>query len=146
MSDFAPGLPSGAVPDPSFVGRGITFPMQVDHTGGISLSRGTDGIDRSLLVILVTAPGERVMRPHFGCKIWELLFEPINHNTLGLMGEAVRTAVARWEPRVVLDDVDLDVDDREDGLVHITLIYTVRTTNDRRNLVFPFYTIPREES
>ena len=50
--------------------------------------------------MLPTAPGERVMRPQFGCRIWELLFEPINANTLGLMGEAVREALGPWEPRI----------------------------------------------
>ena len=67
-----------------FIGRGITFPMRVDQSGTIAMSRGVDDIDASLRVVLLTAPGERVMRPLFGCRIWELMFEPINANTLGL--------------------------------------------------------------
>ena len=59
---------------------------------------------------IITAPGERVMRPQFGCRIWDLLFEPINANTLGLMGEAVRDAVSQWEPRVVLEELDIEPD------------------------------------
>jgi len=146
LSDIAPRLPDGSVPDAAFTGRGITFPMRVDHTGSIAMSDGTDGIDRSLRVVLITAPGERVMRPQFGCKIWDLLFEPVNANTLGMMAQAVRDAVAQWEPRVELENVDVAADPADPSLVRIELSYRVRTTNDRRNLVYPFYVIPREES
>jgi len=132
--------------DPSdFIGRGISFPLRVDQSGSIATSSGPADVDSSIRMILTTAPGERLMRPHFGCKIWELLFEPINANTLGLMGEAVREAIGRWEPRVTLDDVRLDPSRRDAGEVLINIDYTIRTTNDRRNLVYPFYVIPRED-
>lgn len=132
--------------DPSdFIGRGISFPLRVDQSGSIATSSGPADLDSSIRMILTTAPGERLMRPHFGCKIWELLFEPINANTLGLMGEAVREAVGRWEPRVTLDDVRLDPSGQHAGEVLIEIDYTVRSTNDRRNLVYPFYVIPRED-
>ena len=127
-----------------FIGRGISFPIRVDQSGAIALTNGTADIDSALRMILTTAPGERVMRPFFGCRIWELLFEPINANTMGLMGEAVREAVGRWEPRITLDDVRIDPDERQHARVLIYLDYTVRATNDRRNLVYPFYVIPRE--
>jgi hypothetical protein len=71
------------------------------------------------------------------------MFEPINANTLGLMREAVREAVGRWEPRVTLDDVRLVPDEGSLGRVMIHVDYVVRTTNDRRNLVYPFYVIPQ---
>lgn len=132
--------------DPSdFIGRGISFPLRVDQAGSIATSQGVGDIDSSIRMVLTTAPGERLMRPHFGCKIWELLFEPINANTLGLMSEAVREAVSRWEPRVVLDDVRLDASGHDNGEVQIHVDYTVRATNDKRNLVYPFYVIPRED-
>ena len=80
--------------DPAdFIGRGIAFPFRVDQSGSIATSSGPADIDSSIRMILTTAPGERLMRPEFGCRIWELLFEPINANTLGLMGEAVREAI-----------------------------------------------------
>jgi phage baseplate assembly protein W len=147
MSESQPlRLPDGSVPDPAFIGRGLAFPMGVDHTGAIAMTSGAEDLDRSIRVVLATAPGERVMRPEFGCKIWDLLFEPINANTLGLMAQSVREAVAQWEPRVDVDEVDVTPDPRDGGLVRIAVSFTVRTTNDRRNLVFPFYVIPREES
>ena len=90
-------------------------------------------------------PGERLMRPEFGCRVWELLFEPINANTLGLMAEYVRLALSQWEPRATVDDVSVRPRDAEDGAVDIAISYTVRSTNDRRNLVYPFYLIPGED-
>ena len=132
--------------DPSdFIGHGISFPLRVDQSGAIAMTSGASDIDSSIKMILTTAPGERVMRPMFGCRIWELLFEPINANTMGLMGEAVREAISRWEPRVTLENVDIVPDPGSIGAVLIHLDYRVRTTNDRRNLVYPFYVIPRED-
>ncbi|MFN3254055.1 MAG: GPW/gp25 family protein [Ilumatobacter sp.] len=128
-----------------FIGRGISFPLRVDQSGAIAMTSGVADIDSAIRMVLTTAPGERLMRPDFGCRIWEMLFEPINANTLGLMGEAVKEAIGRWEPRVELDDVRLDSSGHNDGEVFIHVDYTVRTTNDRRNLVYPFYVIPRED-
>ena len=82
--------------DPSFLGRGIFWPMGVDHTGAIRLTQGAQDLDRSIRIILATAPTERVMRPQFGCRIWEMLFEPVTPNLLGLMAESVRQALAQW--------------------------------------------------
>ena len=138
-------LPDGTVPDPAFIGRGVRFPMAVDHRGAIAMASGPDQLDCSIRVVLSTAPGERVMRPQFGCRIWDLLFEPVNANTIGLMAQAVREAVAQWEPRVDLREVDVIPDPDDSSLVRIFLTYEIRTTNDRRNLVYPFYVIPREE-
>jgi len=129
---------------PSYVGRGIAFPMRVDHTGSIAMSTGGDDIDRGIRVVLSTAPGERVMRPAFGCKIWELMFESINANTLGLMEEASREALARWEPRIDVISVNATPDEAGNGIVRIAIAYRVKVTNDRRNLVYPFYVIPGE--
>jgi phage baseplate assembly protein W len=127
-----------------FIGRGILFPLRVDQSGSIALGSGPDDIDASIRMAIITAPGERVMRPQFGCRIWDLLFEPINANTLGLMTEAVRDTVSQWEPRVELDEVIVEPDPGNPARVMIDLRYRVRATNDRRNLVFPFYVIPRE--
>ena len=134
-----------AAPDPSFIGRGLSWPMGVDHTGALRLTSGPEDLDRSIRVVLATAPGERVMRPQFGCRIWDLLFEPVTANLLGLMAQAVREALAQWEPRIDVNDVTVVADADETSLVRIHVAYTVRTTNDRRNLVHPFYVIPREE-
>jgi uncharacterized protein len=135
-----------AASDPSFVERGISFPMRTDATGSIAFTDSTfDELDRAISIVLSTAPGERVMRPDFGCAIWDLLFEPVNPNTLGMMEHAVRDALRRWEPRVEVDQVDAAPDDEQHERVTIAIVYRVRTTNERHNLVYPFYVIPREE-
>ncbi|HET8589120.1 MAG TPA: GPW/gp25 family protein [Nakamurella sp.] len=131
--------------DATFIGRGFYWPMQVDHTGSIRLTDGAADLDRSMAVILATAPGERVMRPQFGCRIWDLLFEPITANLLGLMAQAVRDALAQWEPRVEVVDVRPEPDANDHTLIKINVSYRVKATNDRRNLVYPFYVIPHEE-
>jgi phage baseplate assembly protein W len=130
--------------DATFIGRGFSWPMEVDHTGSIRLTESVDDLDRSIRIVLVTAPGERVMRPQFGCRIWELLFEPVTPNLLGLIAEAVRQALAQWEPRIEVQDVVPKPDDDEPSMVRIEITYRVRATNDRRNLVYPFYVIPHD--
>jgi phage baseplate assembly protein W len=130
---------------PSFVGRGFAFPMGVGTDGGIRMTRGPEDLDASMRVILSTAPSERLMRPQFGCRIWDLMFEPVNFNTLGQMAEAAGEAIAQWEPRVDVLGIECVPDVRDSFLVNINITYRVRTTNDRRNLVYPFYVIPRED-
>ncbi|QIK83059.1 GPW/gp25 family protein [Sanguibacter sp. HDW7] len=130
----------------SFVGRGFTWPLRVDASGSIALTDGSGDLDDAIRVVLLTAPGERLMRPQFGCRIWDLLFEPVTANLLGLVDRAVRDALAQWEPRIEVLDVTPRQDDDNPGLVLIDLTYRVKATNDRRNLVHPFYVIPHEES
>ena len=119
--------------------------MRITARGGIALTAGTDEIDASLRMILSTAPTERVMRPEFGCRIWDLLFHPLDANTIGQIEQAVRDAVAQWEPRVDLEEVRAVADEQDAGLVRVEVGYRLRATNDRRNLVYPFYVIPRED-
>lgn len=130
--------------DATFVGRGFHWPLDVDHTGGIRLTNGPDDLDASIRMVLMTAPGERVMRPRFGCRIWEFLFEPVTPNLLGLINEAVRDALAQWEPRVEVEDVISEQDPDDHTIVRIRIDYRIRATNSRRNLVYPFYVIPHE--
>ncbi|GAA1621604.1 GPW/gp25 family protein [Georgenia ruanii] len=129
----------------SFIGRGFSWPLEVDHTGAIRLTQGPEDLDRSIRMVLLTAPGERLMRPKFGCRIWDLVFEPVNANLIGLIAEAVRDALAQWEPRIEVEDVSPVQDDDDAALVRIAITYRVKATNDRRNLVYPFYVIPRED-
>ncbi len=129
----------------SMIGRGFSWPLEVDHTGAIRLTEAGEELDRSIRVILLTAPSERLMRPKFGCRIWDLLFEPVNANLIGLISQAVRDALAQWEPRIEVEDVSPVQDADDAALVRISITYRVRATNDRRNLVYPFYVIPRED-
>ncbi len=127
-----------------FIGKGFPFPLRIDERGSMVLVGGVEEIQRSMAMVLSTAPGERPFRPAFGCSIWELLFEPIDANTLGLMQMYVRQALRHWEPRITVEDVRTTP--RNDvGAVDIEISYLIRTTNDHRNLVYPFYVIPPDE-
>jgi uncharacterized protein len=127
------------------IGSGWSFPVVLTPGGSVRLVSGAEEIEAAVRMILTTAPGERVMRPDFGCAMWEQVFAPVNPNTLGLIEQAVREALARWEPRITLDAVTATPDPTDDSLVQINIEYHVRATNDHRNLVYPFYVIPHEE-
>ena len=126
------------------IGSGWAFPAQITPGGGVRLVGGGDEVDAALRMILTTAPGERVMRPDFGCAMWRQVFAPVNATTLGLVEQSVREAIARWEPRVELISVAASPGD-DGARIDIEIAYRVRATNDHRNLVYPFYAIPGEE-
>jgi hypothetical protein len=128
-----------------FIGKGWSFPLGVSATGGIALSGGDDEIAESIRLILGTAIGERPMRPEFGCGIHDLTFSAVDSSFSGLVSYEVRGSLLRWEPRIDVADITVTLDPHREGVVLIGVEYALRTTNDRRNLVFPFYTIPTEE-
>lgn len=127
-----------------FIGAGWAFPVRTDATGRIALSREGREIEESIRLILATAPGERPMRPEFGCAAHDYVFAPADASTAGAIADAVRIALDRWEPRIDLQDVLVRYDEVDRGLLYIDVQYALRGTNDPRNLVFPFYTIPDE--
>ena len=126
------------------IGSGWAFPGQITPGGSVRLVRDGEEIDAALRMILTTAPGERVMRPDFGCSMWEQVFAPVNANTLGLIEQSVKEAVTRWEPRVQLSSVTARPEG-DGSVIAIDIAYRVKATNDHRNLVYPFYVIPQEE-
>jgi uncharacterized protein len=127
-----------------FIGAGWAFPAAINRTGTVRLVTGAEELDAAIRMILSTVPGERVMRPDFGCAMWEMLFAPLTAGTLGLIEQSVREALERWEPRIRLETV-VATAEQGTATVFIAIGYRVRSTNDVRNLVFPFYTIPTEE-
>jgi len=128
-----------------FLGRGWAFPVGVDHRGGMAMASGEADIEQAIRVILETAPGERVMRPEFGCGLHRLVFAPNSPTTAGLVAYHVREALGRWEPRIEVERVDVSPDPLRDAVLFIQIRYRIRSTNDLRNLVYPFYRIPEEE-
>ena len=126
-----------------FIGAGWAFPLRTDRTGSIALVRDQREIEESIHLILATSPGERPMRPEFGCSVHDYVFAPANAATAGDIAYAVRVALDRWEPRITLENVAVNFDGVEAGRLLIDVQYTIRGTNDPRNLVFPFYVIPR---
>jgi uncharacterized protein len=129
----------------SFVGTGWNWPVETDPTGAIALASGTEELEQAMYLVLATSPGERPMRPEFGCRLQEFVFELADATTAALIAAEVRAALQRWEPRVVVEDVVVTADSDEPSTLWIDINYTVKAANDRRNLVFPFYTIPEHE-
>ncbi|MDJ0770652.1 MAG: GPW/gp25 family protein [Ilumatobacter sp.] len=129
----------------TFVGRGWAFPMRIDASGGIAMVSDDREIEESIRLILGTALGERPMRPEFGCRIHQHVFGSADATTAGLIAYEVRASLRRWEPRIDVTDVDVGFDDDRPSIVYIDIAYRIRSTNDPRNLVFPFYSIPGEE-
>jgi phage baseplate assembly protein W len=155
------------------IGTGVAFPLRVDQSGAIALSSGVADVEEAIMLILATAPGERPMRPEFGCGIHNFVFESIDASVFGKIEHEIRDALDRWEPRIDVLDVDIvpwearaDVVDLmpeaaeperraahvidvnvlspADGVLLIDIAYVLRATNDVRNLVYPFYVIPAE--
>lgn len=128
-----------------FLGQGWKYPIGVDAKGGIALAKGNSDIEASMMAVLGTSKGERVMRPEFGSSIHDFVFAPNNATTHGLIAYHVRDALAQWEPRIELESVDVQPDRFNPSRVLIDISYRLKSTNDERNLVYPFYLIPREE-
>ncbi|MBO9534075.1 MAG: GPW/gp25 family protein [Solirubrobacteraceae bacterium] len=129
-----------------FLGTGLAFPLSVDRRGTIALVSGEDDIAQAIRIILSTAPGERPMRPEFGCGVHDYVFDVIDAETLGRIEREVRVALERWEPRIELVAVQFDTSQALSGRLEIELDYRIRATNAPRNLVYPFYVIPAEEA
>jgi phage baseplate assembly protein W len=123
-----------------FLGRGWKFPVLVDSAtaAGIAMSEYEQDIKESIWIILSTSKGERIMHPDFGCAIHDLIFDPINTTTLNLIQNSIQEALTLWEPRIELIKVGIE-EKSEEGKLNISIDYRVRVTNNRFNLVYPFY-------
>ena len=122
-----------------FLGTGWSFPVESDINGQIVMASDEASIRQSIWMILGTSPGERVMRPDFGCGLYDLVFAVNNPATTGQIVRMVREALIEWEPRIDVLDVFVTPDEAQPNLLLIEINYQVRTTNSRFNLVYPFY-------
>ena len=122
----------------TFLGRGWVFPIQLDESDQIAMAAYEEDIRQSVLIILGTNLGERVMRPDFGAGLNALLFEPLNTTTMALARHHVEQALITWEPRI--DNITVQVKaDTPKGRLMIDIRYRIRSTNTFYNLVYPFY-------
>jgi uncharacterized protein len=123
-----------------FLGRGWAMPVTLDpRTGRVASVAYEEDIRQSILIILETAPGERVMRPNFGCGIHELVFAAIDSTAIQRIRSLVEEALRRCEARIDVLAVTVDEAATQEGKLLIELEYRVRKTNQLGNLVFPFY-------
>ena len=128
-----------------FTGAGWNFPLGFDPSGHVALATGGRRLEQAMRLILQTYPGERPMRPKFGSRLRDYIFNGATTDNASDIAAEVRRALEFGEPRVDIGDVDVYPDKDKDGLLYIDIRYTVKATNDARNLVFPFYTIPDHE-
>ena len=130
--------------DKEFVGQGLAFPLQVNPRGELALVTGATDIEQAIGIILGTIPGERVMRPTFGCRAWELIFSPNDATTRTLLMSYVRYALEFWEPRINLIDVGVNTDNSNESALLVEIKYEIKTTHDQRSIVYPFYIMGEE--
>lgn len=126
--------------DPSFLGRGWSFPPRFDSlTGKLVMVSATDDIAESLRILFLTAPGERIMHPTYGCALRQLVFEPMTPGGVSAIQEAISRAILFFEPRIQAVDVTAQPVDWPQGKLLVMVGYRVIATNTRHNIVFPFY-------
>ena len=124
----------------SFLGTGWSFPPAFDdQLKAVRTSYEEQDIDESLRILLSTRLGERIMVPKYGCNLEDLLFSPLDLTLKTLVGEQIKTAILFFEPRIIVDKINISEGNDLEGELLIIIDYRVRTTNSRRNLVFPFY-------
>lgn len=125
--------------DREYIGQGLAFPLQISQQGGLALVRGATDIEQAIRIIIGTIPGERVMRPEFGCRIHELIFAPNNAATRRLAAYYVEEALTQWEPRIELVSVEATQDPAKDGVLLLEIKYKIKDTHDERSIVYPFF-------
>ena len=122
-----------------FLGKGWRFPILPDRTGCLGYVEGDANVEQSVHILLMTALGERVMRSDFGTQTPRLVFSPGSVQYLKLIENTIKDAITNWEPRIDLNDVLAEADPDDESHVTVSVTYTVRQTNTKTNLVFPYY-------
>lgn len=127
------------IKDESFLGKGWSFPPVFDRDeAGVVMVAAGDDIRESLYILLTTIPGERLMLPDYGCGIHDHVFDGIGETLFSYLRTHIEQAVLYYEPRIVLESIDFAVRDHSEGILNITLVYSIIQTNTRNNLVIPY--------
>ncbi|MCF6257973.1 MAG: GPW/gp25 family protein [Gammaproteobacteria bacterium] len=128
--------------DKQFLGTGWSFPPTFTKNANgmrVAMVSHEQDINESLHILLGTSPGERVMYPAYGCGLKRMVFEKTDESSITALKDTIARAVLFFEPRITLDRIDVDLQDSFNGCIRFCLNYTVRTTNNRSNIVYPFY-------
>jgi phage baseplate assembly protein W len=132
--------------DDDFIGRGWSFPLDVNANGTIATVGGARKLEQAMTLVLSTYPGERPFRPEFGSRLRDFVFDGATTDVFARIEREVRDSLAMWEPRADVEHVIVYPAPDQENLLNIDIVYTVKGENDRRNLVYPFYTIPEDGS
>lgn len=122
-----------------FLGVGWKYPVSVEANGSISSSSYEESIQESILLILGTSKGERLMRPEFGCSISEYAYSTLDTLTRRMIENAVYEALINWEPRIEVIEVKTLTEKAQEGKLLVNIDYKIRKSNTQVNLVYPFY-------
>ena len=126
----------------TFLGVGWKFPPTFDkNTKSVEMVSEDQDIKESLFILLSTRSGERIMLPEYGCDTQNLIFDAIDTTSISIMKRMIERAILYFEPRISLDQIDIQFDNQLEGLLNINLDYTIRKTNTRSNMVYPYYII-----
>src|SRR4051812_37167784 len=124
----------------AFLGTGWSFPPSFASEGGdVHTVSGVEDIEQSLAILFATRRGERVMQDEFGCDLSEFLFGEITQGLIGRVREMIAEAILLHEPRISVNEIEVSESESRSGLLLIEIDYTVRATNSRFNMVYPFY-------
>lgn len=124
----------------SFLGRGWGFPPEFNKgTKAVNMLENETDIKSSLEILLSTRLGERIMLPNYGCNLDHLLFESLNLTLKTYVVDLIKTAILYHEPRIDVNKIEIDPTNELEGVLLINIDYTIRSTNSRRNMVYPFY-------
>ncbi len=124
----------------SFLGSGWSFPPRfMESTDGLEMSHDERDIAESIMVLLTTTPGERVMNPKYGCDLQSMVFSSMSATNKTRMEDMISTAILYFEPRVKIASIKIDSTDRLKGRLDISITYDIKGTNSRKNMVYPFY-------
>lgn len=126
--------------DKSFLGRGWAFPPHFKRVNReVVMSRDEEDIHQSLHILLSTHPGERIMNPQFGCDLRQYVHEEITQTLFTKMKVTIGAAIRDYEARISVNDIFFEYDNQSTGVIYVTIDYSIRQTNSRHNLVYPFY-------
>jgi phage baseplate assembly protein W len=123
-----------------FLGRGWSFPPTFNKTEKeLKMAEGLEDIKESLYILLNTSQGERVMNPDYGCNMRSFVFSNLDNSRITFLKDLIATAILKYEPRIDVQEIDIDNQNYLDGVITIEIDYIIKTTNSRANIVFPFY-------
>jgi uncharacterized protein len=124
----------------AFLGTGWSFPPTFEAGGSrLRTVAGAEDIEQSLAILLSTSRGERILRDEFGCALNDFLFGEVSRGLMGRMRDVISQAILYHEPRIRVNDINISDNGTEAGMLLIGIDYTVRATNSRYNMVYPFY-------
>lgn len=124
----------------NFLGRGWSFPPTFNRElQSVEMTENEMDIEKSLQLLLTTAPGERIMQPRYGCDLADLVFETLDTGTKTIIIDRIKTAILFFEPRIIADKIELDDSNEAEGKILVLIEYSIPATNSRYNFVYPFY-------